>query len=391
MTAGDIAGAGNALERFEAERLEDLGESTLVRGMVAWHTGDWDRARRVASEAVGLAADPGDLALLNGMLAHVDGGWEQHARLELTHIWDSPEVAGKVFDSYLCVTEYVLTAGDPYERLAGFAKRLRAQAQQAGARRGEAFAATVLGETELFTGNLEAARAHLSTRRGSAARWARSRASRSHARGWARRCCISATGRGRGPSSRRHSSSPTSHRRRASGVPRLRRARARARGQRRGARADRARRDAVRPALGLPVLPDRLPRRRGGGVRPRGQLERAREFLERAEFGAARWPGGPWPAALAEARGGCCSPKATSAPPRTLCAAPPRATPRPGSCSTNSGRARRSTAAQADDQRLGRFEEGVPATLPACKRNSHIQASRAVAACLRCSAWSISW
>src|SRR3712207_6866119 len=53
------------------------------------------------------------------------------------------------------VTEYVLTAGDPYDRVAGFAKRLRAQAHQAGARRGEAFAATVLGETELFTGNLE--------------------------------------------------------------------------------------------------------------------------------------------------------------------------------------------------------------------------------------------
>ena len=33
-----------------------------------------------------------------------------------------------------------------------------------------------------------------------------------------------------------------------------------------------------------------------------GQLVRAREFLGRAEFGAARWPAGPWPAALAEAR-----------------------------------------------------------------------------------------
>jgi ATP/maltotriose-dependent transcriptional regulator MalT len=33
-----------------------------------------------------------------------------------------------------------------------------------------------------------------------------------------------------------------------------------------------------------------------------GQLERGREFLQRAEFGAARWPGGPWPAAVAEAR-----------------------------------------------------------------------------------------
>src|SRR5256714_15504866 len=95
------------------------------------------------------------------MLAHLDGGWEQHSRHQLMRVWASPELAGRVFDAYLCVTEYVLTAGDPYDRLAGFAKRLRAQAHQAGARRGEAFAATVLGETELFTGNLEAARAHL--------------------------------------------------------------------------------------------------------------------------------------------------------------------------------------------------------------------------------------
>ena len=33
-----------------------------------------------------------------------------------------------------------------------------------------------------------------------------------------------------------------------------------------------------------------------------GQLERAREFLVRAEHGAGAWVGGPWPAAMAEAR-----------------------------------------------------------------------------------------
>ena len=33
-----------------------------------------------------------------------------------------------------------------------------------------------------------------------------------------------------------------------------------------------------------------------------GQLDRGREFLKRAEHGAERWTGGPWPAALAEAR-----------------------------------------------------------------------------------------
>ena len=145
----------------EAERPEDVGDLILLRGMVAWHTGDWEGARRLAAEADRVAPDPAELADLKGMVAHLDGGWEQHSRRQLTHVWDSPELAGRVFDAHLCVTEYVLTAGDPYDRVAAFAKRLRAQAHQAGARRGEAFAATVLGETELFTDNLEAARAHL--------------------------------------------------------------------------------------------------------------------------------------------------------------------------------------------------------------------------------------
>ena len=303
MAAGDIAGANNALERFETEQLEDLGESTLVRGMVAWHTGDWERARRVASEAVGVATDPGDLALLNGMIAHVYGGWEQHARRQLTHVWDSPEIAGKVFDAYLCVTEYVLTAGDPYERLAGFAKRLRAQARQAGARRGEAFAATVLGETELLTGNLEAARAHLLD----AARISRE------------------VGAVAGESLART--------RLGEALLYL--------GDRSGAQAQ------LEEALGLahisPIAEHlvflvcgvlvRVPENSADALAliervetlfdPRwvcpfcptgyhvaaamvcagaGQLARARDFLERAEFGAARWPAGPWPAALAEAR-----------------------------------------------------------------------------------------
>ena len=161
LAAGDIPGAKAALAGVEAERPEDLGTLNVLRGIVAWHTGDWEGARRLAAEADGLDADPGELADLKAMLAHQDGGWEQHARHQLTQVWDSPELAGRVFDAYLCVTEYVLTAGDPFDRVAGFAKRLRAQAHQAGARRGEAFAATVLGETELFTDNLEAARAHL--------------------------------------------------------------------------------------------------------------------------------------------------------------------------------------------------------------------------------------
>jgi tetratricopeptide (TPR) repeat protein len=303
MAAGDLAGATAALEQFKAEGPEDLGESMFVRGMMAWHTGDWERARLVAAEADSGVADPGDVAVLNGMLAHVEGGWEQHSRRQLTQVWDSPGLAGRVFDAYLCVTEYALTAGDPYERLAGFAKRLRAQAQQAGARRGEAFAATVLGETELFTGDLEAARAHLLD----AARLSRE---------------LGAVG---GESLARMRLGET--------LLHL--------GDRAGARAQLE--EALELAHISPMAPHlvflvsgvllQVPEHSAEALElidrvetlfdPRwvcpfcptgyhvaaatacagaGQLERGREFLKRAEFGAGRWPGGPWPAAVAEAR-----------------------------------------------------------------------------------------
>ena len=303
MAAGDIAGATAALADFKAERPEDLGESIFVRGMMAWHTGDWERARRVAAEADTVEADPGDVAFLNGMLAHVEGDWEQRSRHELTQVWDSPGLAGRVFDAYLCVTEYVLTAGDPYDRLAGFAKRLRAQAQQAGARRGEAFAATVLGETELFTGDLEAARAHLLD----AARLSRD---------------LGAVG---GESVARMRLGET--------LLHL--------GDRAGARAQLEEAlelahisptaphlvflvcgvllqvpDTVAETLALidrvetlfdprwvcPFCPTGYNVAAAKACARAGQLERAREFLTRAEFGAGRWPGGPWPAAVAEAR-----------------------------------------------------------------------------------------
>jgi len=71
-----------------------------------------------------------------------------------------------------------------------------------------------------------------------------------------------------------------------------------------------------------------------------GRLERGREFFERAERGAGSWPGGPWPTAVAQARAELllAEPWATNAPPRTPCAAPPKATPPPASCSTSGAR-----------------------------------------------------
>ena len=307
LAAGDIAGATAALDGIDPTETDSFKEAVRLRGMVAWHLGDWEGARRLAVEAGGLPAetlaDPAELTDLKAMLAHVQGDWAQHSRRQLTHVWDSPALAGRVFDAYLCITEYVLTSGDPYERIAAFAKRLRAQAQQAGARRGEAFADTVLGEVELFTGHLEDARAHLAE----AARLSRD---------------VGASG---GESLARMRLGET--------LLHL--------GDRAGARAQleqalelahvsplaqhllflvygvllRVPEDDAEalalidqaealfdPRWVCPFCPTGYHVAAASVCAGAGQLERARDFLQRAEQGAGCWPAGPWPAAVAEVR-----------------------------------------------------------------------------------------
>ena len=299
FAAGDIHGAKAALDSLQAEPPELIP----LRGMVAWHAGDWEGARRLAAEAGGVAADPGELAVLRGMVAHLDGGWEQHSRRQLTHVWDSPELAGRVFDGYLCVTEYVLTAGDPYDRIAGFAKRLRAQAQQTGARRGEAFAATLLGETELFTGNLEAARAHLVD----AARLSRevgAVAGESLARMRLGEALLHLGDRAGARAQLEealelaHISPTAEHVLFLVYGVRLQVA---GEGAEALALIDRAE-ILFDPRWVCPFCPTGYHVAAATVCARAGQIERGREFLQRAERGAGRWLGGPWPAAVAEAR-----------------------------------------------------------------------------------------
>jgi DNA-binding SARP family transcriptional activator len=303
LAAGDIAGAQAALEGVRPQRPEDRGELILLRGMVAWHTGDWEGARRLSAEADRLAPDPSELATLKGMMAHLDGRWEQHSRRELTHVWDTPDLAGRVFDGYLCVTEYVLTAGDPYDRVAGFAKRLRAQSHRAGARRGEAFAATVLGEIELFTGNLEAARAHLID----AARLSRevgAVAGESLARTRLGETLLHLGDRA-GARAQLEQALELAH---ISTVPQHLLFHVYAALLRVAEDDDEALAMIERaetlfdPRWVCQFCPTGYHVAAASVCTRAGALERAREFLARAEQGAAGWLGGPWPAVMAEAR-----------------------------------------------------------------------------------------
>jgi DNA-binding SARP family transcriptional activator/tetratricopeptide (TPR) repeat protein len=169
LATGDSDAASRVLDNLDLETAgaADRARATLVRGLVSWHMGNIEEARKLSTEAAalyedaGLASEMGDQEDLAAMVAHADGQWTRHVRWRLGETWELPEVAGRVYDAYLCVTEYVMQAGDPYDELRDFAKELRVHARRAGARRGEAFATTVLGEAELLSGDPESAAQHL--------------------------------------------------------------------------------------------------------------------------------------------------------------------------------------------------------------------------------------
>ena len=163
--AGDPTTGSEALRDLTTSSAEQQARLAVARGIVAWYAGDLDEARRQAEQAAPLIheaeTERAELADLQALIAHAGGEWERHTEWQLAEVWHVPELAGRVFDIYTCVTEYVLHAGDPYARLAEFASALREHAHAGGALRGEAFGTTLLGEIELLTGDPHAARAHL--------------------------------------------------------------------------------------------------------------------------------------------------------------------------------------------------------------------------------------
>ena len=135
--------------------------------MLCYFAGDLDGADAAVQAARTMALAPGapnrllDVITLQGMIAHNRGEWFDRLRRELRATSENPQLAAAVFDSHLCVAEYLLYGPTPYEEVLALTRQLREQAERAGARRGVAFAVTVAGEAALLAGDLDAARADL--------------------------------------------------------------------------------------------------------------------------------------------------------------------------------------------------------------------------------------
>jgi DNA-binding winged helix-turn-helix (wHTH) protein/tetratricopeptide (TPR) repeat protein len=167
LLGGDLSSAEEALAGLEPSGGPDDGAILLARGMLAYFAGDLDGADAAVQAARMIALAPGapnrllDVITLQGMIAHNRGEWFDRLHRELRATSENPQLAAAVFDSHLCVAEYLLYGPTPYEEVLTLTRQLREQAERAGARRGVAFAVTVAGEAALLAGDLDAARADL--------------------------------------------------------------------------------------------------------------------------------------------------------------------------------------------------------------------------------------
>jgi tetratricopeptide (TPR) repeat protein len=140
-----------------------LAEALAYSGAAALGFGDPAEGTRRAADVRRLALETGDEGSL------VIASWAQaaaaHARGELHgSVWADlketshlPQLATRVFDGHLCITQRFLYGSRPYAEVIAFADALAAEAQRLGAARGHAFAVTLRGEARLLSGRLDAA------------------------------------------------------------------------------------------------------------------------------------------------------------------------------------------------------------------------------------------
>ena len=166
--AGDYATAAEALDGLEPDGSADDAALLLQRGILAYLTGDLPAAAAAADEArrrIGVT-DPGDwrmydLISLQGLVAHLRGEWFGRLAVELRAGAQRPDLARSMFDSHLCVAEFLLYGPTPYAEVLALGATLRESARRSGVLRAVAFATALRGEAALLSGDLALAESEL--------------------------------------------------------------------------------------------------------------------------------------------------------------------------------------------------------------------------------------
>lgn len=140
-----------------------LAEALAYSGAAALGFGDPAEGTRRSAEVRRLALESGDEGTLviaswaQAAAAHARGDLHGSVWADLQETSHLPQLAVRVFDGHLCITQRFLYGSRPYGDVIAFADALAAEAQRLGAARGHAFAVTLRGEARLLSGQLDAA------------------------------------------------------------------------------------------------------------------------------------------------------------------------------------------------------------------------------------------
>ncbi len=140
-----------------------LCQALALSGAASIGFGDPALAAAKAAESRRLAIQLRDAGALveaawaQALAAHSRGDLRASLRADLRETHALPELATRIFDGQLCVTQRLLYGAMPYSEVIAFADSLAREAERLGAARGRGFALTLRGEAKLLSGRLDEA------------------------------------------------------------------------------------------------------------------------------------------------------------------------------------------------------------------------------------------
>jgi DNA-binding SARP family transcriptional activator len=144
--------------------LLDRVRASLAWGIIHLHSGDFPKAEQIAKEARtlalegGLAREMGEASALLGLVSHMQGRFPELFRSEFIEwVRRKPavsSVATHVFDGHLCLAEFCLYGPAGHDEVVSAARDLLIEAERSNSIPGLALAKLILGEDELFSGDL---------------------------------------------------------------------------------------------------------------------------------------------------------------------------------------------------------------------------------------------
>lgn len=165
---GDPRGALQALEGVHPTSVEGrLCEALAWSGAAALGVADPKIGTAKSAVARQLALETGDTTSLviaswaQAAAAHARGELHRSVWADLHETSQAPQLALRVFDGHLCITQRFLYGARPYAEVIAFADAIASEGKRLGAARGQAFGTTLRGEAELLAGDLAAARRDL--------------------------------------------------------------------------------------------------------------------------------------------------------------------------------------------------------------------------------------